>query len=441
MAEPTGVETLSTSEVAAGEPGACRRSDVGCDGGTESRIHRRADAAPVTDARECRDGSEAHTGEHSAVEFRFLGPCPVPWRHPLKAAGWLVRAAWGTATLVVVLAILAAIPLLNFVALGYLLDAQGRVARSGRWRAGAPLLEIAPRLGSILLGVWVWLLPVRLLAGAAADAHLIDPGGTADVGWHRALGIVSALVGVHLLFALAYGGSPSSFVRPVRNIRWVCGRLRNGRYWSEAADAVRSFLSRFQIRYHAWLGVRGFVGGLAWLLVPTILFAAAKKPEGGAVLATLLGGGLLMLVISWLPFLEARFAAENRLRAMFEWREVRRLFTRAPLAWWFSLAVLLILSLPLYLLKIALPPQDAMWMATTVFIASIYPSRLLVGWAYHRAVKRERPAWWVWRWLARLALPPLLAAYVFLLFFTRHIDAAGADVLFQHHAFLLPSPF
>ena len=36
---------------------------------------------------------------------------------------------------------------------------------------------------------------------------------------------------------------------------------------------------------------------------------------------------------------------------------------------------------------------------------------------------------------------PLLALFVFLLFFTQFIGEHGKGVLFEHHAFLLPAPF
>jgi hypothetical protein len=145
--------------------------------------------------------------------------------------------------------------------------------------------------------------------------------------------------------------------------------------------------------------------------------------------------------LAWLPFLQARFAAENRLRAMFELRAVRRLFCRAPLAWLLATACVYVLALPLYLLKIVLLPQDAMWFVTLVFIVSIYPARLLTGWAYGRAARKERPAWFGVRWIARALLVPLLVLYIFLLFFTQFVGQHGKGVLFEHHAFLLPVPF
>ncbi len=183
------------------------------------------------------------------------------------------------------------------------------------------------------------------------------------------------------------------------------------------------------------------MGAFAWLAVPTFFFAAADKPEGGAALVTIAGGVLLMLVLSWLPFLQARFAAENRWRAFFELRSIRRAFRNAPVAFMFAILGVYVLALPLYLSKIVLPPRDALVLLTPLFIVSIYPAKVLAGWAYYRGMHKPRPAWFGWRWLARWLMPPLLGLYVFLLFFTQFIGAQGKWVLFQHHAFLLPVPF
>jgi hypothetical protein len=82
-----------------------------------------------------------------------------------------------------------------------------------------------------------------------------------------------------------------------------------------------------------------------------------------------------------------------------------------------------------------------MWFVTLVFILSIYPARLVTGWAYGRALRRQTRAGFVTRWFARLVMGPLLAVYVFLLFFTQFIGQHGKGVLLEHHALLLPVPF
>ena len=97
--------------------------------------------------------------------------------------------------------------------------------------------------------------------------------------------------------------------------------------------------------------------------------------------------------------------------------------------------------------------DDVFWTAlwnTLIFIASIYPARIVTGWAYHRATMRPAHITRDWRWmLKRVVMPalslalmlPLLGLYVFLLYFTQFIGEHGKAVLFEHHALLLPVPF
>jgi hypothetical protein len=370
-----------------------------------------------------------------------LPPFPVPWRHPLRSVAWVVRTLFGLASLTVLLAVIAVIPLVNFLALGYLLEVEGRIGRSGRLRDGFPLLNVAPRIGSIAIGLWLWLLPLRLLAGAASDAAIIDPGGTATARLQMLVAVTWGLLSLHLCLALARGGSPGCFVRPLKNLRWLVSRLREGAYFADASRQVRDFVLRLRLRYHFWLGLQGFAAALIWLAIPTAIFASSNGTEGGQILIKLIGGALLALTLAWVPFLQARLAVENRFSAAFALRKTRSLFGYAPLAWLTALAVVYVLALPLYLFKAFVLPREAMWPITLIFIASIYPARVMTGWAYYRAVRRcreGRRSHGSLRWTARLAMIPLLVAFVFLLHFTQFIGASGTTGLFEHHAFLLP---
>jgi hypothetical protein len=390
------------------------------------------EAVPVTD----------FAPDEHYFSFHELPPFPVPWRHPLRAIGWTVSLLFGLASLVLLLAVIAAIPLLNFVALGYLLEAEGRVARTGKLRYALPLLPLAPRLGGIAFGIWFWLLMVRLVADAASDAQTIAPGTGIAVAWRLGLLAVSMGVGLHILLALSRGGGFWCFFRPIKNVRWLWSQLETGGYFVQAEAAVREFVVALRIPHHFWLGLRGFVGTLAWLFVPTVLFAALQDPDKpGQVLFLLIGGVLLMLVLTWVPFLQAHFAAQNRIGAFRELRTIRELWRRTPLACFLAVVVLYALSLPLYLFKIAAPPRDALWFFTLIFVMTIYPAKILVAWAYARAVRKEKRQWLAVRWSCNVALVPLLAFYLFLLFFTPAIGAAGRRVLFDHHALLLPTPF
>lgn len=355
--------------------------------------------------------------------------------------GWIIRSLFGIASLIVLLSVIVAIPIVNFLVLGYLLEVEGRLARSGRIRDAFPLIDLAPRLGSIVLGIVLWLVPLWTLSHTAADARLIDPGSDTARNLLLVVRVLSVGITIHLCLALARGGGLTCFLRPIKNLRWLIQRLRSGDYWTTAAHEVRTFIDGLSLKHHFWLGFRGYVGAMMWLGIPTLLFAATTKTEGGPIIITLIGGVLLTLVLSWVPFLQAHFAAENRFGAYFELRKVRALFKNAPFSWLITMLITLTLSLPMYLFKVALPPQDALWMETPFFLMSIWPMKVITGWAYHRAVARERRAFFGLRWLTRLVMLPLLVFYVFLLFFTQFIGEHGKLVLFEHHAFLLPVPF
>ncbi|WP_417384467.1 DUF4013 domain-containing protein [Gimesia sp.] len=373
-----------------------------------------------------------------------IPPFPHLLRHPLKAAFWMIRMVFGFACLVLFLALIAAVPILNFIALGYLLDVEGRVARTGKIRLAFPLLDIAPRLGMIVIGVALWMIPLFLLAGAAADAHLIDPGGSSDRSLHMINRVAAIAIAVHLCLALARGGTFWCFVRPLKNAIWFYRQIRAGGYLDRAATHVGEFFSSLKLGKNFSLGLRGFLGALLWLIIPSAMFAAASSPEGGqggAVAVTLLGGLSLVIVLGWLPILQAHFAAENRFRAMFELKTARRKFKRTPLLWMLSLIIVYVLSLPLYLFKVAALPRDAIWGITLIFVATIYPTKILLGWVYYRASSKTKNAWFGWRWLSRTMILPLLAVYVFILFFTQFIGVHGNRVLMEHHLFLLPVPF
>lgn len=389
----------------------------------------------------CEFSAES-TSSGTDTELR-LPPFPVPWRHPLRCAFWLMRFAFGFASLILLLAVIAAIPLVNFLALGYLLEAEGRVARTGRLRDSIPLIHLAPRLGSIALGFWLWLLPLRFLSGVVADAKLIDPTGA---GAHRMQILGTTLwvvITIHLCLALARGGSLGCFFRPIKNVRWLWRRFRDHDYWSTASSAVRGFIRQLEIKRHFVLGLKGFGVGFVWLFLPTALYAAMKELKPGPGFVTVAGGLLMTWVLAWMPFLQARFAASGRWRDGFALKECRENFRHAPFAWLIAIIGVYVLSLPLYLTKVALPPADAMWLLTLVFIVSIYPARILTGWAYHRAWwKREQKkrSRFVTRFATRLLILPLVGFYVFILFFTQFISEHGKRALFEHHAFLLPWP-
>ena len=387
--------------------------------------------------------SSVTSPDRGDLSFCQLRPCPHLFWKPLEAAYWLFELVFGVVSLFAMLAFLAAIPLLNFIALGYLLDAQGQVARTGQLRRAMPLLGLAPKLGGIAAGCWFWWWMLRQVSDATSDAKLISPDTSVATTWEISLNLFSALVVVHLLLAIARGGSLRYFFWPTPlNAMWFWKRLRRGGYLSQAGNATREFIAALRIRYHFWLGLRGYFLAVTWLFMPTLLFSALRDTSRpGQLLVTLVGGGLLIVVLAWVPFLQAKFAAENRWSAMYDVRTIRDCYRKTPFVMVLSSVVLYALCLPLYLFKVAALPSDVYWLFTPVFILSIYPAKILIGWAYSRAMRRERPAAIVVRWPLWITQTALLGFYVFALFFTPAIGAAGRAVLFQHHGILLPWPF
>jgi hypothetical protein len=350
-----------------------------------------------------------------------------------SASEWV----FGALALALGLAVLAATPVVQFLSLGYLLEAEGRVARSGRLRDGLVGIRRAARVGSMVLGAWLWLLPVRLAASLARSAELIDPGGPIARRWRLGLVVLIVLTVAHIVIACARGGRFRHFLWPPADPFWLVRRLRRGGLYAEMRDAVWDFVTALRLPSYFRLGLLGFAGTLAWLLVPVLLLALGQRiPPVG-----FLGGLVLVGVTLVLPFLQAHFAAEGRFAALFETRAVRARFRRAPWAFAITLFLTAVFALPLYLLKIEMIPRETVWLPSLVFLAFIFPARVLTGWAYARAGRREQPRHWIFRALGRLVMLPTAAFYALFVFLSQYTAWTGFASLYQQHAFLLPVPF
>lgn len=400
---------------------------------------------------------------------------------------YVLEWLFGLASLLACLAVLAAIPIVNFLSLGYLLESGGRVAKSGRLRDGFIDIPKFARIGSMVAGTWLCLLVPRLISSLATDAWLIDPDGFAARGWRIAQLTITLLMLGHVLLAWYGGGRLRDFLWPVLApfqfagsvlFGWIVGPIvrpairaispalaedlytqrplsswfppaivlagvRRGRMFEEARDAVWDFVTSLRVPQYFWLGLRGFVGALAWLLIPSLMLMAGTSGRGPVTIVIgFLGAAAMAYVLLHLPFLQTHFACQNRLRAMFDLTESRAQFSRAPIAFWFALAITLLFALPLYLLKIEpVIPPELRWTITIFFILFIYPARLITGWAVGRALHRSRPRFVLFRWLARAAAIPVAAIYVFILFFTQYTSFLGPASILEQHAFLLPVPF
>src|SRR5262249_48769898 len=144
--------------------------------------------------------------------------------------------------------------------------------------------------------------------------------------WQAALVLASALVVLQIVSAMLRGGKLRQFLwpRPLVMLRLLLA----GNPYTRLRDATWELLGSLRLPHYFALGLRGFVGAAAWIALPiSMLAGAARLGARGSPILGLAGGALLVLVLLHLPFLQARMAEENRLKAVFELGAVRRRFT------------------------------------------------------------------------------------------------------------------
>jgi hypothetical protein len=346
-----------------------------------------------------------------------------------RASVGLWRKVASVPVLALVLAVCAVVPGLNLAALGYLLEVQGRLARGVRFFDALPGLRFALGFARAVVLSWLWLLPLRVLAGLGEDAGWIDPGGNAA----GVLGVVRVaavlLIGGHIGVALARGGTWSAFFRPFK----ARGSETSQRTLAAALEELRPLALFLD-------GARAAFVALLWLAVPVGLMWLSRVGPARPGLG-ILGAALLVPVLFVLPFTQARFGVTGANASLFDWRAARAAWRRAPLSALFAHLALAVLTTPLYLLTIVIAPHDAQWPAALIFIAALLPARAAIALALRRAEKKNIDAP---RWL-RFSVAPLtvavLVAWAALLLLTPAIDHRGALGLWVPHAFVLPAPF
>lgn len=380
-------------------------------------------------------------------------PAPVPekplsWRGKIwRTIGWIfgkiasgTEWLFGLASMMMALAILAAVPVLQFLSLGYMLETAGRIARTGKFTSGFIGIRLAARVGGVVGASWLLLLPLRYLSDVAYSASIIDPAGPRAGQLRFLVLILTYLLGFHICMAIARGGKIRFFLWPF-NFVWVYRKWKQGNAYAKARDATWDLLVSLRLHYYFWLGFRGFVGALFWLVFPATLLALGHAPTPIAPIFGFAGALWLAVMVLYLPILQTRMAAENRFRAMFEWREARYVYGRAPWAISFATVLALLFAIPLYLFKIESLPNEALWLPSLVFMMFIFPARFLMGWAIGRAYKRTTPRHWFFRWTGRLPLLPAALFYVLFVFLSQYTSWNGILSLYEQHAFLLPVPF
>ena len=375
-----------------------------------------------------------------------MGPGRFPgiWK-PVRSLFWLIRVAIGTVCLVLILAILAAVPGLNILTLGYLIDPQKRVAESGRLRDGFPLMVLAPRLGVIVLCSVLLLAPIRIQAVRVSDAAVILGESHARVVQMQTfLYVMQTIVAIHLMLAIARGGTLGCFLRPFKNVIWFLRKILTRKGREEMSVGTEQVLLLVKPLQHFWIGLKAFVGAVLWLLIPAGLLVSYSAPGRTAPIfgvLSFLGAMLMIPVAAWLPQLQVHQAVTGRFRSIFAVSAARRVIRNAPLSWMLTTVLMYVMTFPLYLTKIKLLPADALLVLTPFFIVLTYPARVLVAWAYHYGMKQVQPAWFPYRWSIKLIMLPLLAGYAGFLFLTPFVSELGKAAPLENQAFLSPVPY
>lgn len=366
------------------------------------------------------------------------------WRRAGSAGARGIRFSFECFSLVSLLAVMTALPIIQLISFGYLLDVAGKltagakIGQAIRWRAAAG------RIGLAVLALLLLSLPIRLLTHWATVAEVISPGTFRAAALRGAAIALTVLVMLHLSWAWARGGRLRHYFWPAPGL-WF-SRAWRPETWFQAADSLLAVIRSMEIPRYFWLGIRGAVGTLIWLLPATVIILVNRNGQSGV--AGLVGGiafVCLGIALMYLPMLQANFAADNRLRSLFAVKKVRADFRRAPWAWWGAMVLtLVVLPIPLYLLKIEPPPAELIWLPTWFFIALMLPARIASGLAMRRArSKPELSGKWAWtsRWMARLLMPPVVGVYLLFVYLSQYVSWDGLQTWVQQHAVLVPVPF
>ena len=291
-----------------------------------------------------------------------------------RGIGWVAEGVFGLISLVLGLSILAALPVAQFLSLGYFLESSARVARSGRLRDGLIGVRPAARVGGMVMGTSLSLLPLWLAGSPGDSAELIDPGGPV------ARGCANRVTRCDLAHALAHCHGACSR-RPAAPFLLAVRHAILAGSQGEAGGVLRQGTRRV-------LGLRGLVAAAA------LLPAWTDGIRGDAGMADLAGEpdrrqrplstpgfrGRLPAgprgTVDSVP--SGAYAVEGRLPACIPPRRARPAFAEPPGHSPSRLLILVVASVPLYLLKIEMIPREAAWLPSLVFV--IFWPRLIFWW-------------------------------------------------------------
>ncbi|MEC8554372.1 MAG: hypothetical protein VXZ82_05110 [Planctomycetota bacterium] len=356
---------------------------------------------------------------------------------------WLFGRTWDYISLAVLVAVVAAIPIVQLASLGYLLVSAANLAERRPWRDCIPGLRLAGKLGTFaLLGAIAWL-PVWLVTDLAYSVQLLQPGSGSAGLWRIAAFLATGAWITHLAWAAIRGGRwwHVLWPAPIRFLR----EIWNSKTWTRASDELYELVASVHFPRLWWLGARAGAGVLIWVCIPVTMMIIGQHSQDVPTpgLFGFLGAFGMTAIMLYLPFLQIQMAAENRFLAIFDFFQVRQRFLYGPLWHSFAMLSLVILCVPLYLLRIEPIPAELAWAPAFVFVLFMLPAKILIGAAMGYANGRQQagqsPRSFLLRWPARLVSLASVLIYVGFLYLAQLVAPSGLIMYFQH-ALLVPAP-
>jgi len=352
--------------------------------------------------------------------------------------------------LVMLLSVVATIPILQFASLGYMLESASRISRGIPLRSCFPGSETASKIvlcGFFLAASWM---PVWLVTDWGYSAELMDPGSVFALRMRVGARVLAVLWVVWSGWAVFRGGRWYHFLWPAPKL--FLRTVFRPDAWRQLEDRWWDLMVSLRIAHLMKLGFYATIGALFWLLIPAALIIVAlnggadrtsnsSNPEAALGLIGLIGAISMWWVLQKLPFLQIHMANEGKLRAILDRAAIRHAFRRAPWAFCIAMVVLVLLSIPLYLLRIESIPSQLRWGLAIFFVLFMFPTKLLAGWALRRSRSRTKPVHWFWRWMAWVPMIGSIAIYVGFLYLAKFALWEGAASILLQHAFLPPVPF
>jgi len=358
---------------------------------------------------------------------------------------WMVGRCWDQASLLVLLAVVSAIPVIQFASLGYLLTAAANLAQGRPWASSFAGLRLAGKLGMFFLLAAIAWLPVWLVTDLSYSAQLLQPGTGVAARWRLGAFAISCVWVTHAAWAAMRGGRwwHMLWPAPMRFIKEIWRPAT----WRRASDSLYDLVAAFHFPQLWWLGARAAVGALLWVAVPVSMMIIGQRSDDfeAAGLVLFFGVVAMTIIMLYLPFLQIQMAVDNRFSGIVRVHTIRRRFLYAPWAHAISLFLLCLLCIPLYLLRIEATPAELLWVPSLVFVLFMLPAKIMLGAAMGYADKRRYKnqlsiRHWTLRWPARgLAFASVLV-YVGVLNVAQLVATQGALVMYFQHAFLVPAP-